>query len=86
MTKKINLLIINAMTKEQFQLHIELKKEMEFSYQGTKYNLMYDKSFNGTDCIKFGPVYEEKKFDSFGDLINHARVGNCYFKNFIEDL
>lgn len=86
MTKKINLLIINAMTKEQFQLQVELKKEMEFSYQGTKYNLMYDKSSDGTDFIKFGPIYEEKKFNSFGELINHARVGNCYLKTFIEDL
>jgi len=74
------------MTKDDIYFYTQAKKELEFQYRGNTYVLNYDKDENGKEYIIFGPIYETKKYDSFGDLMNNARVENHYFKEFIEVL
>ena len=74
------------MTKDDIYFYTQAKKELEFKYHDTTYVLNYDKTSDGKDIIIFGPLYNTKKFDSYGDLMNNARVENHYFKEFIEVL
>ena len=74
------------MTKDDIYFYVQAKKELEFKYRENTYVLNYDKDDKGKEYIIFGPIYETKKYDSFGDLMNNARVENHYFKEFIEVL
>lgn len=74
------------MTKDDIYFYVQAKKELEFKYRGTTYCLNYDKDDTGKEWIVFGPLYEGKRYDSYGELMNKARVENHYFKEFIEDL
>lgn len=74
------------MTADEFQTLINIRKEMEFTFKGTKYNLFYEKDSNGKEFICFGELYFESRYESLGELLNTAKVSNTYFKNIIEDL
>ena len=74
------------MTKDDIYFYTQAKKELEFTYRGNTYILNYDKDSNGKEYIIFGPLYETKRYESFGDLMNNARVESHYFKEFIKDL
>ena len=66
------------MTKEDFRLLIDSKKEFEFVYNGIRYNIMFGKDDNGREYINFGRLYEEKKFYSFEELMNKAKIENHF--------
>lgn len=74
------------MTENEFRFLIDTKTTYEFTFNKTVYNLYFDKMENGSTCIKFGPLYMEETFDSYGDLINNAYVENHYLKELIKDL
>lgn len=74
------------MTKEELIFCIETKKEFEFSFNEKNYNLTYDKDDNGKDWIVFGERYEGKKYSSYGEFINKARVENYFFKEILSDI
>ena len=74
------------MTKDDIYFYVQAKKELEFKYRGITYCLNYDKDDTGKEYIVFGPIYEGKRYDSYGEFMNKARVENHYFKEFIEDL
>ena len=74
------------MTKDDIYFYTQAKKELEFKYNGITYSLNYDKDDNGKEYIIFGPLYEGVRYESYGELMNKAKVENHYFKEFIEDL
>ncbi len=74
------------MTKDDFFYMIEIRKELEFSYNGKTYQLTYDKDENGAYKIVFGQLYEGKKYDSLGEFMNTAKVENSYFKDMLDIL
>ena len=74
------------MTKDDIYFYTQAKKELEFVFNGTTYLLNYDKSPDGKDIILFGPLYTQTKYDSFGSLMNEAKVENHFFKEIIQDL
>ena len=74
------------MTKDDLYFYIQSKKELEFTFKGKTYTLNYDKDLSGKDFIIFGQIYEGKKYDSFGELMNNAKVENHYFRELLEDL
>ena len=41
---------------------------------------------SGKEYIVFGQLYEGKRFESYGDLMNHAKVENHFFRELLEDL
>lgn len=72
------------MTKNDLFFYTESKKELEFSYEGKTYLLSYGKDNSGKDCIFFGRLYEQEKFDSFKDLYARAKINNSYFKEMLD--
>lgn len=74
------------MTKDDFYFKIQVKKTMEFKYNNILYNINYDKTSDGKDIILFGRLYEEQKFDSYGDLMNNAKVENHFLKDMLDIL
>lgn len=77
---------MRTMTKEDFIFRLQAKKEMEFLYQGKTYTLTYDTDSNGKEYIIFGRTFEGKKYDSYGSLMNEAKIDNHFFKDMLEDL
>lgn len=74
------------MTKDDFYFKIQVKQTMEFKYNNFLYNINYDKTSDGKEIILFGRLYEEQKFDSYGDLMNNAKVENHFLKDMLEIL
>lgn len=74
------------MTKEELIFKIETQTPFEFSYKGKQYNMMYDKTADGSFLIRFGRLFEEETYSSFGELMNTARVENHYFKDMLDIL
>ncbi len=74
------------MTKEEFIYLIETKQNLEFSYNGKTYNLTYDKDESGNQILIFGQLYEGKKYDSIGELLNEAKIENHFFKDMLDIL
>lgn len=77
--------IIQTMTREDFRFLIDTKKEYEFTYKGTAYNLTYGNE-GGKDYIAFGERYMQKRFYSWGELMNEAKVLNSYLREMLEEL
>lgn len=73
------------MTKNDFIFLIETKKPYEFTFNNVNYNITYGKDEKG-EYIAFGERYFQKKYYSYGELMNNAWVENHYFKELIEDL
>ena len=74
------------MTKDDIYFYTQAKKELEFKYRGNTYILNYDKDADGKEYIIFGPLYQGTRYESYGELMNKAKVENYNFKDFIEDL
>ncbi len=74
------------MTKDDFYFKIQVKQTMEVKYNSILYNINYDKTSDGKEIILFGRLYEEQKFDSYGDLMNNAKVENHFLKDMLEIL
>lgn len=72
------------MTHDELVFCLDAKKEIEFSYNGKNYNLTYDRDDNGNDLIVFGERYQGKKYSSFGELMNEARIENHFFREMLE--
>lgn len=65
---------------------IETEQPLEFNFNGKKYCLTYDRAPGGKKWLVFGEQYVGVKYDSYGELMNNARVENCYFRELIPDL
>ena len=74
------------MTKDELYFNIQTKKNLEFKFNEKIYTLMYDKDSSGNEIIVFGRLYEGKKFSSFGDLMNNAKIDNYFFKDLLDDI
>lgn len=74
------------MTKDDLYFYIQTKKPLEFKFNDKTYRLYYDTDSYGKDIIFFGQIFEGKPFDSFGDLMNKAKVENYFFKDLLEDI
>ena len=74
------------MTKDDLYFYVSAKKELEFKFNGVTYCLNYDKTPDGKEVIIFGPIYEGKKYSSYGELVNNAKVENHFFREMLEDL
>lgn len=72
------------MTIDDLQFYINVKKPLEFIYKGKIYSLNYDKDINGKEYIRFGLLYEEQKYDSYGEFINSAMIENHFLKEMLE--
>lgn len=75
---------LKGMTKDHFLYLIEIQKPLEFSYNGKIYNMTYDKKENGELVIVFGKLYEGKRYDSVGQLLNTAKIENHFFKDMLD--
>lgn len=75
------------MTEKDFQQNIEIKKEMELLYRGTRFTVNYGIDNNGKEYIAFG---EEnlplKRFTTYGQLVNEAMLGFSPLRYSIESL
>ncbi|MBQ5999583.1 MAG: hypothetical protein IJL70_08965 [Treponema sp.] len=67
---------------EDFRFLVDCKKNYEFKFRGLVYNLTYGKDSDG-EYIAFGRLYEQKKFYSWGDFMNEARIDNSFFREII---
>ncbi|WP_294429807.1 hypothetical protein [uncultured Treponema sp.] len=74
------------MTKDDLIFMINTKREFEFTYNGKNYNLTYDRDDNGNDLILFGERFQGKKYTSFGELMNEARIENHFFREMLDIL
>jgi len=74
------------MTKDDLIFLINTKKEFEFSYHGKNYNLTYDRDDAGHDLIVFGERYCGKKYTSFGEFMNDAKIENHFFREMLDIL
>lgn len=74
------------MRKEDFFFNIQVQKPMEFTYKGATYSIRCEKDDSDNQTIFFGRLYEEEKFDSYGEFMNNAKVENSFFKDLLEDL
>lgn len=74
------------MTKDDFYFKIQVKQTMEFKFNNIVYAINFDKTSEGKEFILFGRLYEEEKFDSYGDLMNNAKVENHYLKDMLDIL
>lgn len=74
------------MTKNDLIFLINTKKEFEFTYNGKNYNLTYDRDDKGNDLIVFGERFMGKKYASFGEFMNEARIENHFFREMIDIL
>lgn len=74
------------MTLDDLYFTIQVKKCIEFIHNNITYHIVYDKDSAGKEIIKFGPLYEEEVFYSYGELVNNAKVENYYLRYFIENL
>lgn len=74
------------MTKEEFRFIIDTKKEFEFSYKGTNYNITYGKDDKNCNYIQFGQTYMGEKYYSFADFMNTAKVQNHYLREMLDIL
>lgn len=74
------------MRKEDFFFNIQVQKPMEFTYNDKTYSIKSEKTDSGNQIILFGRLYEEEKFESYGEFMNNAKVENSFFKDLLEDL
>ena len=74
------------MTKDQLIFKIETRQPFEFTYKGKVYNMTYDKAPDGSLIIRFGRLYEEVSYKSFGEFMNTARIENHFFKDMLDIL
>ncbi len=70
---------------EDFKFLIDTQTNYEFSYKGINYNLTYGKDKKG-DYIAFGERFFQKKYYSYKELLNDARIENSFFREMIEEL
>lgn len=73
------------MTTDDFRFLIDIQKPYEFTFNKVVYNITYGKDSKGS-YIAFGRLYEQKRYYSYGELMNEARVENHFFKDVLEDL
>ena len=72
------------MTKDDLLFLIQTKKEFEFKYKGKTYNMTYDTDGSGKNIIVFGRLYEGVRYNSYGELMNNARIDNHFFKDMLD--
>lgn len=74
------------MTKNELLFKIQTNQNIEFKFNNKTYSLSYDKASDGSQIILFGQVYEEKRYESFGELMNKAKIDNYFLKEILEDI
>ncbi len=75
------------MTKEEFQLNIEIRKEMEFVYDDRRYTITYGETETGRKYIQVGLLYDEgERYSSYSDMIVGCKIKNAYLRELIERL
>lgn len=75
------------MQEQIFRKNIELQKEMELLYRGTRYRVTYSLDNRGNPCISFGEEYlPPKYFYTYGELVNNAFLGISPLRESIEVL
>ena len=70
------------MKLEEFRFMIDCKKTYEFKFNDSVYNITYGKDSEG-EYIAFGKLYEQKKFYSWGEFMNEAKINNSFFREII---
>ena len=74
------------MTRDEFLFLLQTEKPYEFEFCGKKYNITYDRDSSGKTWIVFGRLYEGKRYASYGELMNNAKVENHFFREILPDL
>ena len=74
------------MTRQDFFDYTNAHKEFEFSFKEKTYNMTYGKEDDGREYIKFGLLYEEKKYQSASELLAHAKIDQYHFRDILEEL
>ena len=75
------------MQEDLFRKNVELKKEMELLYRGTRYKLGYGIDNAGKNYISFGEEFlPSAHFYTYGQLVNDAVLGISPLRDSIEVL
>ena len=75
------------MTKEQFQTNIEIKKEMEFSFHGKKYNITYGSNAENKPYIQIARLYEGgERYSCLKEMLAECKIDNTFLKEMIDDI
>lgn len=71
------------MTKDEFQLLLELRESYSFDLDGKSWQMFYE-NIGGKIKIQLGEPYGlDQVFTSFKQLFAQGRVGNHYFKDVV---
>lgn len=72
---------------EDFQLNIEIKKEMEFVYDGERYTITYGKTDRGSSYIQVGLLYDSGvRYDSYTQMMTCCKIKNAYLREIVQRL
>ena len=75
------------MTKDDLYSLLLARHQLEFKYNGKNYCLILDSEIPGKNFYTLGRVYDiPQKFDSWGQMMNEARIENHFFREMIPSL
>ncbi len=75
------------MQETEFRKNVELRKEMDLLYRGTRYKLEYGIDDNGKNYISFGEEFlPAGHYYTYGQLVNEAHLGISPLRQSIEVL
>lgn len=69
------------MTKDELLFKLQTTKYFEFTFKNRTFDIMIEKDKSGKEFVRFGQLYEEKKYDSLGQLFNEAKIDNHFLKD-----
>ena len=71
------------MTRDDLVFLVQTKTNKDFNYKNDVYRLSFGTDEKG-EYIKFGLLYEERKYYSFGEFWNEAKIENHFFKEMLD--
>ena len=69
------------MTKDELLFKLQTTKYFEFTFKNRTFDIMIEKDKSGKEFVRFGQLYEEKKYNSLGQLFNEAKIDNHFLKD-----
>jgi len=69
------------MTKDELLFKLQTTKYFEFTFKNRTFDIMIEKDKSGKEFVRFGQLYEEKKYNSLRQLFNEAKIDNHFLKD-----
>lgn len=76
------------MTRDQFQMEIDVKKEFDFTERGVEYNIRKETDSNGVEkyIVSEGVLPPMFVYFTFGEMMADCVISNHYLRDIIRDL